>query len=163
MVKEIKFNPAYDKRDINPSKNYGIHGVELHFILKNEQGAVVFQLYTNWQLSHVVIPDSLSKPFPADLVYHSPKSMYEGQDKLTDNCHILNGPCYYDGSGLNAQDPWNILLKEGSDGVWKFLEEYHNHVFNGADYPVVNKSVGKKTIKSVNNKQPNNNKQQPLR
>jgi len=53
LTREIKFSPAYDKRDPDPSKNYGIHGVTITFLLKGEKGAVQFVLYTNWHLPHV--------------------------------------------------------------------------------------------------------------
>lgn len=46
----VRFEPAYDKRD----KNYGIHGVQVRFVLKGAEGAVQFLLYTNWQLPHIV-------------------------------------------------------------------------------------------------------------
>ena len=38
--------------------------------------------------------------------------MYEGQDKM-DTCHIVKGGCYYDGSGLRAEEWYDIFLKEG--------------------------------------------------
>ena len=76
FTKEIKFEAAYDKRDVDPKKNYGIHGVDLTFILKNEQGAVVFKLFTGWHLPHVQKELEnkdriLSKPMPADLIKYS--------------------------------------------------------------------------------------------
>src|SRR5690554_1678397 len=49
----VTFEPAWDKRDPNPAKNYGVHGVELRMVLKGEKGAVQFVLYTGWQLPHV--------------------------------------------------------------------------------------------------------------
>ena len=40
MVERItKIYPAWDRRDPNPSKNYGIHGAELRMVLKGELGA----------------------------------------------------------------------------------------------------------------------------
>ncbi len=45
-------------------------------------------------------------------------------------CHILGVPCYYDGSGLAAEKVFRILCDEGSDGVWKYLEEYYMNVFS---------------------------------
>src|SRR5215467_3220628 len=83
----VTFEPAYDKRHPDPKKNYGIHGVTLRMVLKGPEGAVQFVLYTNWQLPHVTkewedrpdSPQTLWKPLPADLGYHSPKPMYEGQ------------------------------------------------------------------------------------
>ena len=45
-------------------------------------------------------------------------------------CEYLDGkPCYYDGSGLNAERVYGVLLEKGSDGVWKELEEYYVSTF----------------------------------
>ena len=56
FTKEITIAPAYDKRNIDPKKNYGgIHGCEMRFVLKGECGAVQFVLYTNWQLPHLTL------------------------------------------------------------------------------------------------------------
>ena len=184
MEKTITFEPAYDKRDPDPSKNHGIHGAELRFILKGTEGAVQFVLSTNWQLPHVRAeqdtkilqrarngvrdkpfigqelppefgevskrleratrylyeqPPELDQltlevtyhPMPVDLGYHSPKPRYEGQTCVTESCKYLDGkPCYYDGSGLAAEKVYETLLREGSDGVWKKLEEYYARTFS---------------------------------
>ena len=144
FTKEVVFYPAFDKRDPDPSKNYGIHGVELRFILKKGNKAVQFVVYTNWQLPHVS-KDQLIRlhspndielfwmPMPADLGYHSPHPMYDGQPAHKD-CGFIGQDCYYDGSTLNAEGVYEILLKDGSEGVWKRLEEYWNTIFSeGAD------------------------------
>lgn len=139
MEKITQFMPAFDRRDPNPDKNYGIHGVDLRMVLKGDKGAVQFVLFTNWQLPHVqeeqksrMTPSNhiLYEPIPADLGYHSLEPHYNGQEPRND-CEYLNGkPCYYDGSGLNAELIYQVLLKEGSEGVWKELQEYYNQVFN---------------------------------
>jgi len=168
----IEFVPAFDRRDPDPKKNYGIHDVELRMVLKGEKGAVQFVLYTNWQLPHVAREERKRtaasgldemgikvrfEPMPADLGYHSPVPMYEGQEPIGatrvhwedgefdgkrmklpkfeptdtfDPCPYLDGkPCYYDGSGLNAERIYNVLLAEGSDGVWRELESYYRETF----------------------------------
>jgi hypothetical protein len=140
MNKEIKFTPAYDKRSSDPKKNYGIHGVMIYFYLKGELGAVQFVVYTHWQLPHVQADIDAKPPDPRfpymfhegtawDLGYHSAKPMYEGQTKISDQCELLGGPCYYDGSTLNAEPVFDTLRAEGDDGVWKKLEEYYHQVF----------------------------------
>lgn len=158
MEKLTTFLPAFDKRNPDPKKNYGIHGVELRMVLKGELGAVQFVLYTNWQLPNVteesrseMTPEKyfLYEPRPADLGYHSPKPIYEGQlptgvrDVYDENyekkigtegtptpCVYLDGkPCHYDGSGLNAKGTYNTLLEKGSDGVWKELEDWYVELF----------------------------------
>ena len=131
----VNFAPAFDRRNPDPKKDYGVHGVTLRMILKGEKGATQFVLYTNWQLPHVqeefddkAINLFSYKPLPADLGYHSPSPQYEGQTKR--KCDILGGDCYYDGSGLNAERVFDILLQEGDEGVWKELERYYNVIFN---------------------------------
>jgi hypothetical protein len=167
-----EFLPAYDRRDSDPKKNYGIHGVTLRMVLKGPEGAVQFVVYTNWQLPHVMEEqnqsgiitrsriDALYRPMAADLGYHSPKPMYGGQlpmgaEKFDfkhkellkgatgdieiptrvktgtfDPCEVLGGgPCYYDGSTLNAEPVFEVLLREGSKGVWRELRKYYDSVF----------------------------------
>lgn len=47
--------------------------------------------------------------------------------------HVKGGKCYYDGSGLNADRVFEILRREGSDGVWRELEEYYTETFGGLE------------------------------
>lgn len=137
LEKRVIFKPAFDKRSPDPRKDYGVHGVEIVFILKGEQGAVQFLVYTHWMLSHVQkeldakeTDHLFCHPSPADLGYHSYVPRYEGQASITDNCETLDGkPCYYDGSGLGAIPIYQVLLKEGDDGVWRELELYYQQVF----------------------------------
>lgn len=139
LNRSITFKPAFDRRDSDPAKNYGIHGVSLRFLLVGDKGAVQFVIYTNWHLPHVQeeldnrtsspYPHLLCHPTPADLGYHSPVPRYEGQPKM-EGCDILsNGCCYYDGSSLNAEPVYERLLREGEDGVWSELEEYYKANF----------------------------------
>lgn len=169
------FYPAYDKRDDDPKKNYGIHGVELRMVLVGPEGAVQFVLYTNWHLPHVtseyrerlkmmVQNDSpmtwLTEPLPADFGVHSRVPLYEGQlpmgaermdfentetlhgetgdieipMRVTTGtftpCEYLDGaPCYYDGSTLQAERIYDVLLREGSEGVWAELRAYYEEKF----------------------------------
>lgn len=123
--------PAWDKRHKNPSKNYGVHCCDLRMVLKGPKGAVQFILYTGWDLPHVTEEYGVREPMPADLGYHSPTPMWEDQTPM-DNCPYLDGkPCYYDGSSLNAERIYRVLLEKGSDGVWAELEEYYNDTFGG--------------------------------
>jgi hypothetical protein len=169
--KEITFSPAFDKRDPDPQKNYGVHGVEMRWLLHGPDGVVQFLVFTGWNLPHVTkemderllakqrpkrvlksvksdrplsakLLDELEgrgpgieavdlrirRPMPADLGYHSWMPRYEGQSAM--DCHLSpNGICYYDGSGLNAEPIFSVLLREGSDGVWRELEKYYASVF----------------------------------
>ena len=133
--KLVEFDPAYDERHTDPKKNYGLHCVTMRMVLKGPSGAVQFVLYTGWNLPHVEEElrrkeRFLSEPLPADIGYHSPMPMWEGQESIIEDCAYLDGrPCYYDGSGLMAQDAFNILVEQGGDGVWKYLEDYYHDTF----------------------------------
>lgn len=125
MEKIIKFIPGYDKRSDDPKQNFGIHGVNLLFVLKGEEGAVTFTIYTNW------MPKSCRVallPMPADLGYHSKVPSYEGQCHF-EKCDWLNGECYYDGSTLNAEPIFELLVDKGEEAVWEALEQYYKDVF----------------------------------
>lgn len=137
----VKFRPAFDKRDPNPAKNYGIHGVDLVMFVCGAEGAVQFVLYTNWQLPHVTKEQDAAKPhttsthllchpMPADLGYHAKSPRYKDQEPLTESCEFTGGRCFYAGSGLNAERIYEVLLREGDEGVWRELEEYYQQTFN---------------------------------
>lgn len=139
LRREVRFYPAYDKRDPDPSKNYGIHGVTLAFYVHGEEGAVQFVIYTNWMTPEVQretdarnpdprFPWLMHAPMPADLGYHARKPRYEDQHGRSD-CDLLGGECYYDGSTLNAEPIMDVLRQEGDVGVWRELEAYYNRTF----------------------------------
>lgn len=138
MEKLILFEPGYDRRSTDPNKNYGIHGMQIRFVLKGELGAVQFLVFTDWypertQKEYMVrfpTKDSV-QPYGADIGYHSQKPTYPGQDKLSDACEFLGGvPCYYDGSGLAAESLVPEFLERGTDAVWERLESYYQSVFD---------------------------------
>lgn len=133
----VTLTPAFDKRHTDPSKNYGIHGVGLRMVLKGPKGATQFVLYTSWHLPHVQadmdakplndFPYMFHKPTPADIGYHWHAPQYEGQ--FTGACeYVAGGKCYYDGSSLQAQDVYDILVREGSEGVWRELERRYREL-----------------------------------
>lgn len=136
-----QFDPAYDKRP-----KYGIHGVTLRMVLKGSKGATQFVLYTNWELPKVQAeldakiissPDMVGirctyHPLPADLGYHSPVPRYEGQSEM-DCEYTSTGKCFYDGSGLNAERIYNVLVRNGSEAVWKELEKFYHELFESKE------------------------------
>ncbi len=142
LTKEIVFHPAYDKRSPEPSKNYGIHGVSIYFFVKGDKGAVQFAVYTDWHLPHVQDEQKGKdfiglfglKPMGVDVGYHATEPQYEGQDKFCGpgECNLVpeGESCYYDGSGLRAEE-WvrNILLPKGSEGIWEALKEEYTGRF----------------------------------
>ncbi len=139
----VEFAPAYDKRHGDSNKNYGIASVRIWFVLKKGKKAVQFMFGTKWFLPETVDEykriGNKGKTPPTDLTqgkqidgwdvgYHSPKPTYKGQTSRED-CKYTGGKCYCDGSGLYAEKNEEILLREGSDGIWKFLEKEWNSRF----------------------------------
>jgi hypothetical protein len=133
----VEITPAFDKRDQDPRKDRGVHGCELRMLLKGPEGAVQFVLFTGWYLPGVIEwwksrgLDTTQAAMPADLGYHSRVPMYEGQNAIMESCPYLDGaPCYYDGSSLNAEGVFQLLLEGGSDAVWSRLEEFYEDTFD---------------------------------
>ena len=42
LEKKINFTPAFDRRDPDPKKDYGIHGVDMRCYLTGPEGVVQF-------------------------------------------------------------------------------------------------------------------------
>ena len=129
----MTLEPAYDRSD----EGYGTHCVSLRMVVKGPLGATQFVLYTGWFLPDTLAawreanaPSFLRDPLPADVGYHSPLPMYDGHEPMIDECKFVDGPCYYDGSGLRAKD-WfeQKLLTGGSEAVWEALEEEYTRLF----------------------------------
>ena len=133
MERKIIFSPAFDMSDKDPSKNYGVHGVNIKFLLSGEEGTVQFVLFTNWHLPHVQARMKHQfPPMPAYTGYHSsPKPLYEGQDITAESYEYLGEKSrYYDSSGLMANDYFDVLVAEGGEALWKKLEEYYDDCFD---------------------------------
>ena len=131
----IEWSPAFDKRDPDPKKNYGIHGMELCFVLIGPKGATQFVIFTNWMLPQVrapwdeMIKAHLLQPIPADVGYYAYVAQYDGQTPLFPECEYLGGkPCYYDGSGLQAEGLFDEFVAKGEEVVWSTLRERYDRL-----------------------------------
>lgn len=129
VERSITFEPAFDRRNPDPSKNYGIGGVNIRWVLKSGNKAVQFLVLTDWTPVHVQnerMSDHFRtdvigiQPMAADLGYHSPEPMYDEQESMA--CDVLDSQCY--GSSLNAEPVRDRLIAEGGDAVWDELEKY---------------------------------------
>ncbi len=142
----VLVSPAFDKRHSNPAKNYGIGACRITFILKGPKGAVQFMIGTDWFLPHTQkenrnwqhdfdIRFDKIKPVGWDVGYHSPISKYEGQTPMESKCDfVTGGTCYYDGSGLLANDWIPHFLAGGTKWLWPKLEdEYRSRLDNSDD------------------------------
>jgi hypothetical protein len=147
LRREVRFEPGYDHRAEDASKpagkRRGCHGLNIRFLLHGAMGCVQFCMYTDWLPSHVDhgaqfgprVDRKLDHyglrnldlfPMAADLGHHWRAPLYEGEWQPTE-CEFLGHPCYYDGSGLNAEPVMAALFIEGDAGVWRHLEEYYEY------------------------------------
>lgn len=149
LEKIIQFDPAWDRRDPRPSKNYGVHGVEINFILRGPHGATSFRLFTHWMLPHVVREQVkkytsraldegqayyLLSPMPADLGFHSvePVEYATQMDYCTtiyDDSQEAKKGCWYDGSGLQAEQLFEEFVAKGEDVIWERLGQNYTELF----------------------------------
>lgn len=149
--KIIEWTPAFDRTNPDPKKNYGIGSVQIRFMLKGKKGVVQFLMGTGWYLPEVqerILRNSPShvhsyaygeyyscslEPHAWDIGYHSYEPMYKGQDSITDHCQYLeNKRCYYDGSGVDAEKYYNILVSKGEKELWGALGKYYMDTFYNA-------------------------------
>lgn len=150
--RRVDVSPSFARLHSNPSVNYGIGAMRLWFILIGPKGAVQWQIGTNWYCKlaqeHLrSLPDRLNdaaenslggsryQPQAWDLGYHAREPQYESQTAVRDECHVLGGPCYYDGSSLNAEYLIDGFLEGGDRFLWPALEEYYRHTFEEAPWP----------------------------
>lgn len=124
----------FDRRHSDDNKNYGIHGLDVWFILKGPKGAVQFAVNFGVYLPHVEA-EFKAKPsawpresiMGIDVGYHAMEPQYEGQTQMEDCTVMGDKPCFYDGSALRAEE-WakEIFAVRGEVPeklLWKKLEE----------------------------------------
>lgn len=125
----------FDMRDPDPSKNYGIHGLDIWFILKGPKGAVQYAVTFPVYLPHIDKSDwkyDWNQIRGFDVGYHSLTPMFDGQQKM--RCqHLEGGQCYYDGSVLQADDWTKIIFAargvQPEKVIWEMLEDEYRDRF----------------------------------
>lgn len=141
--RRVLVSPAYDKRDSDPRKNFGISEMKITFLLIGEKGAVQWMIGTGWYTASarehlrgfVDRHDKSGAPTPWDLGYHSKVPRYEHHTSSHKDCEFTGGPCYYDGSGLNAELLMERFLEEGEAYLWPALEAYYRCTFEERPWP----------------------------
>lgn len=135
LRREIQWQPGYDYRNNPEKRQFGCHGMNIRWLLIGPLGAVQFLIYSSWLPSWVesgpwgntidTHDDRVFGPMGADLGHHWSTPTYE--DEGCQKCDILpGGECFYDGSGMAADDLLGVLLTEGHEAVWCRMEsEYH--------------------------------------
>lgn len=149
MVAQPKFGDFQRRVDFEPGYNnlhragYGVHGMQMRFLLIGPEGATQFLFNTGWVPLGVVnehLKDEhgewpwgtvkhshaeISNHFPSgvDLGYHWKTPIYGSMEQF--NCDLLDseGKCFYDGSGSHADPVLRDFISKGEDGVWRWLEK----------------------------------------
>ncbi len=131
----ISFRPGFKCTKTGPN-SHGRHCADLIFILKGVAGAIQFLIFTGWEEDSSIISSS-SGPFispndkhmrvmPADIGCHSLMPLYDGQKPVDQKCPWVDyQPCYYDGSSLQAEEVYKILVKAGEEAMWSNMEDYY--------------------------------------
>lgn len=141
----VNFRPAFDKRNADPSKDYGIGSMRCTMVLIGKKGAVSFVFSTGILLERTIeeyikegrakyeLTDYghffLNKPMAFQVGYCSPKPLYEGQQITTAMCPWIGCSCYSDSSSLLSDEYLKTLIKEGSDKTWEMLEKFYQDNF----------------------------------
>lgn len=142
LVRDVIFTPGFDRRHPEPSKNYGISGGRLTFIVKGSKGAIQFVMGTPFYpasaVQHLInhyandgreIAKSMA-PFGWDVGCHSSVPRYEGQEPMQSHCDVIGGKCFYDGSSLQAEEWLSEFLINGTNWLWPELERRYRSTFD---------------------------------
>lgn len=143
--RRVEVSPGHCWLHEEPSKNYGVAACRVWFYVIGPKGAVQWQIGTDWYpqaaLNHLrKFPFSdrdREQPKGWDLGYHAREPHYDGQTSMHDNCQVIGGKCYYDGSTLNAEEWLEGFRNGGTDWLWPRLEQYYRHIFESGEYPDV--------------------------
>jgi hypothetical protein len=156
IERRIVFEVGYDHRafpDECGGGGHGQHGMNMRWVLIGPKGAVQWLVYmTNWVPGNVrhgevgaehpvsIVPVNrvIGDGMAADIGYHSPVPLWEGQEEYGHmKCELLpEGECYYDGSGVNAEPLLEAFLAHGPHAVWAALARYYGSTFEGRDAAV---------------------------
>lgn len=109
MEKITKIHPAWDKRDPDPKKDYGIHCVQIFMVLKGEKGAIHFTFSTgifldkteerlaatgalDWKELSPGHWFSINKAMGYDVGYHARDPQFEGHEVMWPTKMRKTGP-----------------------------------------------------------------------
>jgi hypothetical protein len=123
--RRVTFTPAWDKRDLYPRKNFGVHGVEVHLTLLDGDWALELIVMTVWMLPK-------TREWWATLpLTHIPREC------INMRCHYRNGPraelagmctvfkgecCQSIALSFSAGDPlFETLVAEGEEPFWNAM------------------------------------------
>lgn len=127
LEESVQFCPGFACRD-RSMRGHGIHGMEIRWYLRGPAGGAQFVLFTDWVPGRPPVK-SLAYMYPmgADVGYHSRRPIYEDDQPFSDSCEMTGGGvCYYDGSGMRAQELVHVFKEFGEQAIWDELQSVYD-------------------------------------
>lgn len=119
----VVFQPGYR----TDRKSYGRHSMEVLWLLRGPKGVTQFKMFTGWDPGLTRDTRTVNAPMGADLGYHALVPQYEHHDTMSACSYLPGEPdCYYDGSGLAADEVLREFLIHGEQVIWNKLAEWHD-------------------------------------
>lgn len=133
----VRVRPAYDCIMVQPCVHgspqciakpgwCGRHVAELHMILRSQRAEVVLILGTGWNLPETppaMRYSTVHRDLPSGLAveFHSADPQYDGHEARDGECDRW-GTCYTDHGYSMSDQPAELLVRQGTDAVWEWLE-----------------------------------------
>jgi hypothetical protein len=121
----LSIEPGYNDR----GGKYGVHGMDLRFVLIGPLGAVHFLMRTGWIPDEKGVNPTLSRSYPAPshIGWHWRTEKF-GTADYGDDCDWLPAGCFYDASYSAADPVLAKFLAGGADAVWPMLREHYDYM-----------------------------------
>lgn len=134
----VRFKPAFHRCHTNPSKDYGISGVTMLWVLRVDDWAITWDVFTDWGLPDeafkAACPDcthpSHRNGYPlggasgGTVEWHAPVPLYEDHDPRSDRCPLIDRDrCYGDVGYTLGSEVFDVLRTEGDEATWRKLRD----------------------------------------
>lgn len=145
FTREITVTPAYDCTRVkpcahgsdacstNPGRNHGVHYAEMRLHLGTENHGVVLTVNTGWYLPQTPNRfDHNAERMGSSVGWHSRHDMPDAETlAMSDpkNCPRGWETCYSDMAYTLSNEGALLLITQGTDAVWTWLEELYNDRF----------------------------------
>lgn len=143
--REITVRPAYDCIRVKPcvhgseacstqpGRNHGVHNAELRLHLGTEDHEVALTVRTNWYLPVTPLRETGGVDhMGASVGWHSRHDLIDTEAIVAESpedCPRGWERCYSDMAYIFADEGALLLVTEGTDAVWAWLEELYNDRF----------------------------------
>lgn len=130
-------HPAYDCIGVQPcvkgseackpgsGGSHGRHNAEMHLTVRGPDAEISLVIGTGWDLPTVPDRHTHRGPTGCFVEFHTARPQYEGQDvripQSGDSCESW-GACYVNSGYSMSDEPTLLLVEQGSDVVWAWLE-----------------------------------------